>query len=188
MRRDCRQLHWRCALVQGEQAVSGYCAFCGEPLRPDNVGGYCGQHRYRKFAARDNQIATLARKGWMAKEIAAELGVKKGVVWGVLRKRGIRLRNVTVHHEYAQRAVEVASRWAGANPDQLRLDWRFPRELIHARWAVMHVMHERAWSTPKIGELINRDHSTVIYGLQKARELRQREPKFAALVEELQRA
>lgn len=34
-----------------------------------------------------------------------------------------------------------------------------------ARWAVMHALDAMGWSSVKIGQYLNRDHTTVLHGL-----------------------
>lgn len=41
-------------------------------------------------------------------------------------------------------------------------------ELCEARRAIMRELRARGWSTPRIGRLLNRDHSTVVHGLRRA--------------------
>jgi chromosomal replication initiation ATPase DnaA len=56
------------------------------------------------------------------------------------------------------------------------------QHLTHARWAVMMALHDAGWSTPRIGRALdNRDHTTVLYGLKKARSLRATCADFAEL-------
>ncbi len=56
------------------------------------------------------------------------------------------------------------------------------QEMVHARWAVMVALRARNWSTPRIGrKLGGRDHTTVLVGLRRARELRECDDDFAWL-------
>jgi len=34
-----------------------------------------------------------------------------------------------------------------------------------ARWSAMGALRDMGWSTPAIGRALNRDHTTVLYGL-----------------------
>lgn len=53
--------------------------------------------------------------------------------------------------------------------------WNVPAEQIlspkrdmrtcAARWAVMHALDDMGWSSTKIGQFLNRDHTTVLHGL-----------------------
>lgn len=42
------------------------------------------------------------------------------------------------------------------------------RRICEARWATMRAMEARGLSTTRIGQLLNRDHSTVVHGLRRA--------------------
>lgn len=42
------------------------------------------------------------------------------------------------------------------------------RYICEARWEAMRRLRERGVSKSTIGRLLNRDHTTVIYGLRKA--------------------
>lgn len=52
-------------------------------------------------------------------------------------------------------------------PDEITGPSRAP-ELCEARRSVMLELKAKGWSTPRIGRLLNRDHSTVVYGLRRA--------------------
>lgn len=56
-------------------------------------------------------------------------------------------------------------------------------QICLARYAIMYVMREReGQSTPQIGRRLQRDHSTVVHGMKRARDLLARDPDFAAFV------
>lgn len=40
-------------------------------------------------------------------------------------------------------------------------------ELCEARFCIMRELRTKGWSTPRIGRLLNRDHSTVLHGLRR---------------------
>lgn len=42
------------------------------------------------------------------------------------------------------------------------------RHICRARWEAMRAMRDRKLSTIRIGQLLNRDHSTVLHGLRRA--------------------
>lgn len=42
------------------------------------------------------------------------------------------------------------------------------RHICIARWDAMRQMRDRKLSTPRIGQLLNRDHTTVLHGLRRA--------------------
>lgn len=54
-----------------------------------------------------------------------------------------------------------------------------------ARWAVMLALRGQGMSYPQIGRIVDRDHTTVIYGVQRARTLRSRDASFIALLERM---
>jgi chromosomal replication initiation ATPase DnaA len=45
------------------------------------------------------------------------------------------------------------------------------RDVARRRWHVMAILHERGWSSAEIGRRLNRDHSTVLHGLARHREI-----------------
>lgn len=44
------------------------------------------------------------------------------------------------------------------------------KKLVHVRWRVCKALHDAGLSTVTIGMLLNRDHSTIVHGLQKMRQ------------------
>ena len=40
------------------------------------------------------------------------------------------------------------------------------RRLVTVRWRVFYALRQQGFSYPEIGELLKRDHSTVIHGVQ----------------------
>ena len=58
------------------------------------------------------------------------------------------------------------------------------RPICMVRWAVMANLRARGLSLPTIGRLLNRDHTTVISGLERADRLR-RDPSFTHILEAL---
>lgn len=80
---------------------------------------------------------------------------------------------------YAQRAIVTAARLAGANAEQLMLDWR-NKPLVHARWAVMVALHRRGMGKRSIGQRLRRDKNTVHYGIRMGK-ARLADPEFAAM-------
>lgn len=51
-------------------------------------------------------------------------------------------------------------------PDQLRSDSREPH-LVEARWVAAWLLSQEGLSSPAIGRLINRDHSTVLHAIKQ---------------------
>lgn len=41
-------------------------------------------------------------------------------------------------------------------------------EICEARFCVMRELRAKGWSTPRIGRLLNRDHTTIVHGLRRA--------------------
>lgn len=58
------------------------------------------------------------------------------------------------------------------------------RPIYTVRWAVMAILRARGLSLATIGRLLNRDHTTIISGLERADRLR-RDPSFTDLLEAL---
>jgi len=47
--------------------------------------------------------------------------------------------------------------------------------VMEARQKICFMLHERGFSTPEIGEMIERDHTTVMYNIKKYKERIQKE-------------
>ena len=63
--------------------------------------------------------------------------------------------------------LERASLLSGFTIPQLTGAQRH-RGVVRARWAVMLALHRLGWSTVLIGRVLDRDHTTVMYGLRQA--------------------
>ena len=61
------------------------------------------------------------------------------------------------------------------------------RRVIEARFTLMLALRKRGLSTPTIGDMLNRDHSTVLSGLRRARDRYDSDPVFRAIVDEVMR-
>jgi chromosomal replication initiation ATPase DnaA len=59
------------------------------------------------------------------------------------------------------------------------------QEVLHARYAVMVVLHECDWSTKRIGNRLKLDHSTVLNGLRSADQLYRHNGFFAGALDQL---
>ena len=82
-------------------------------------------------------------------------------------------------------AVRFASSLTGYTPQSIIGKSRM-RVVVRVRFAVYLVAHEIGHSYPNIGKYIGgRDHSTVIYGVQQARLIAERDAKFAKLIADL---
>jgi len=61
-----------------------------------------------------------------------------------------------------------------------------PSQVSKARWAIAYVLIERmGWSLPRIGRLLNKDHTAVLYGYRRAQELYRTDQSFYETVEAL---
>lgn len=45
------------------------------------------------------------------------------------------------------------------------------RNVAEARWAIWAILRKRGYSFPRIGQLFGRDHTTVIHGVRRLREM-----------------
>lgn len=60
------------------------------------------------------------------------------------------------------------------------------KRLARARWIAMYLCHEMtSRSSTEIGRKFNRDHSTVLYGLRKIKELIAEDKETAFLIEKI---
>lgn len=59
------------------------------------------------------------------------------------------------------------------------------RPVCEARLAMYLALRKRAYSTPQIGSMMERDHTTVLSGIRTARGHYNTKPKFRALVDAL---
>lgn len=80
-------------------------------------------------------------------------------------------------------ALDRAAALSGLSIDVLRGRSRL-RRICVVRWAVMLALRIKGLSLPAIGRLLNRDHSTVLSGLERANGLR-RYAAFNRFVEAL---
>ena len=78
------------------------------------------------------------------------------------------------------RAVVLVAAASGVSVADIKGASRTPI-VCRARWATMHLMRARGLSTPQIGRALNRDHTTVLYGLDRVKALRLVNPDFDAL-------
>lgn len=172
---------------------------CGHDITPENSKRSGTSHKCRQCADaalelkrqlredRDDQIRAYVLKGHTVQDAARHFGLgyqicRQAVGGDDFGRRAKLMRDPL----YAQRALKAAAEAAGARVDQLKLRWQ-QRPLVYARWAFMAAMYRRGASYERIGRLINRDHSTVIYGVRKAEKLMSR-PDFADLVAKVEAA
>jgi chromosomal replication initiation ATPase DnaA len=79
--------------------------------------------------------------------------------------------------------IHAAARASGLKPRQVLMTSRKPR-IAHARFAIMAVLREQTnWSTPRIAQRLGlTDHTSVLHGLARARELEQTCEHFADII------
>lgn len=81
--------------------------------------------------------------------------------------------------------INECARLFGVHSRDLVSDARFGF-IIPARFALYKALRLRGWSTAKIGRAIGgRDHSTVLHGIKRAEHMMERDPHFAAIVQQL---
>lgn len=170
---------------------------CGHPRSPENtsagVARYCKTCRVAQIAARlaplharNREIVRRYEAGESPRALAEDVGISMHQVRKVLRKAGhYRHRR---NDENSAAILQAAAEAAGANVEQLTSWWRAPKQLVHARWAAMTVLHQRGHSAKQIGRLLNRDHSTVIYGLRQAQSADRYVPGWSQMIAAVQAA
>jgi chromosomal replication initiation ATPase DnaA len=79
-------------------------------------------------------------------------------------------------------AVQLAT---GATMSGLRGPNRSPH-LARARWVAVHLLTRLGLSSVAVGDLLNRDHTTILYGRAKAEALAESDPMFQALLERVE--
>lgn len=173
---------------------------CGHSAIAKNIDYHGGKRVCTRCRAERNALKRAARERIKA-EICALLDEKRshgeiaqitGASINTVRK--ISAEYIPAHKRallsdpfYPSRALETAARVAGAKVSQLRLGWR-QRELARARFAYMLAMHERGMAVSAIGRSLNRDHSTVIYGVDQAKYLVTRDTAFREIFEQVRAA
>lgn len=80
--------------------------------------------------------------------------------------------------------VNAAAEMFCVHPRDLVGPYRF-NFLMLPRFALYKALRMRGWSFPQIGRLLNRDHSTIIYGVSRADYYMERDPGYAAKVKAL---
>lgn len=79
--------------------------------------------------------------------------------------------------------IERAAEISGYSVSVLRGPAR-DRPICMVRWAIMAILRARGLSLATIGRLLNRHHTSILSGLERADRLR-RDPSFSSLVEAL---
>ena len=81
--------------------------------------------------------------------------------------------------------VATASEALGIEPWVVRSPARY-RSLVRVRWAIAHVMRDSyGRSLSEIGNALKKDHSSILYGIGKSRDLIKTDIRHAALVDML---
>lgn len=174
--------------------MSGGAFKCGHPRSEENshVAGIttscliCRRAMWQRQSddarERRNSIVADYRGGASIEWLAGRYRVSASHVRKVLNEEGASCR-LPFHDDplYPSRAIKLAAELAGANVKQLLSDWRSPKVLVHARWALAKAMRKRGASTVQIGRRLNRDHSTILYALRQAETHERINPEFAEL-------
>jgi len=80
------------------------------------------------------------------------------------------------------RLVACACAHFGVTPDELRSQRRHGN-ISRARWAIAHVLIDRVgWSLPRVGALLGKDHTSILYGWRKSQALIRTDEEFYAVV------
>lgn len=70
--------------------------------------------------------------------------------------------------------VECASRNTGLAVREIT-GWGRHRDIVWTRWAIAKVARENGRSLPQIGEGLNRDHTTILHGLERIKTIHDRD-------------
>lgn len=79
---------------------------------------------------------------------------------------------------------QIAARHYGVTVDDI-MKPKGKRFLSKPRWAIYLALHKRKRSYAHIGRWMNRNHASIIYGVQQAQYYMERDPDFRDLVERL---
>ena len=82
--------------------------------------------------------------------------------------------------EADQVLAAVATAYVVDDVEQLRARTRNAR-MSEARHVVFWILHQRCWSTPAIGELMHRDHTSVLHGVRRV----ESSPELRAIADDL---
>lgn len=132
---------------------------------------------------RDCEIRKYMIDGHSAAEAVQHFGLSYAVV---VRACGgvdsIKRRELIKDPTFSTRAMVAAAHAVHSTCDELRGDLRFAH-LIRGRQAFSIAMRNRGASLPRIGQLLNRDHTTILHGIRKGGKQIKTDPRFAELVE-----
>ena len=80
--------------------------------------------------------------------------------------------------------VNAAAEMFCIHPRDLVGPYRY-QFLLPARFALSKALRLRGWTLPAIGRLVNRDHTTIIYQIERADYYMERDAGFAAKIQAL---
>ena len=86
-----------------------------------------------------------------------------------------------------RRAVEYAARQTGFTVNDI-LGQARDQPLAVTRFGVMAALTNAGLSSTEIGSALNRDHSSILYGVRRCKEMRQRDREYDAFVGDIGRA
>lgn len=163
---------------------------CGHTANYKNIiyrngGKHCRTCRLAALDAEKSQRAAnrilvhgLRDQGYGNKEVAWKTGLSINVVAKLTEDYVSPLRRkLMADPTFATRAIKVAAQEAGASVDQLKMDWRH-KEMVRARHAFTLALHERGFSSARIGQILSRDHTTILNNLKTAKRLVGNDPHF----------
>lgn len=84
----------------------------------------------------------------------------------------------------AQKLVQRCSELSGVHVRDILQDNRHAF-VCRPRFALYMALHKRGWSFAKIGAALDRDRTSVRHGVARAKYTMERDPTFAAWVQEL---
>ncbi len=73
-------------------------------------------------------------------------------------------------HGFVAATIAQVAEMTGISPKAIKGTAR-DRATCEARWRVMQALHKAGASQPFIGRVLNKDHTTVTYGLKRAQEM-----------------
>lgn len=75
------------------------------------------------------------------------------------------MADIQTYNPIGKATLLAVSQLSGFTVDELKGEGR-KMPLVHARWAVVHLLSKRGWSAGKIGRLLGgRDHTTILHAL-----------------------
>lgn len=89
------------------------------------------------------------------------------------------------HPGLMSRVIEVAAQMTGVRVAEI-VGPRRDRETAHLRFAVMLALHRRGVSLSAMGRRFDRDHTSVMHAVARAREIAAGNPAYAEFVDALE--